>query len=130
MEQITITLPILAPGETYAGLILNDEGTPTHHLILAAGDEADLTWEQAKAFAEKAGGELPTRQEQSLLFANCKKQFEEDWYWSGEQHASYAGYAWYQYFGSGGQGFNHFDDELRARAVRRLPICPFTHSSI
>lgn len=120
MEQ-TITLPTLAEGETYAGLILNEDGSPSHHLILLPGDEA-LTWAKAKAFAKKAGGELPTRQEQSLLFANCKKQFKTDWYWSSEACASASGYAWVQYFSYGGQSNHGISHKIRARAVRRLPI--------
>jgi hypothetical protein len=120
MEQ-TITLPLLATGETYAGLILNADGTPSHHLILLNGDKS-LTWEKAKAFATKASGDLPTRQEQALLFANCKAQFKADWYWSGEAYASGSGYAWYQDFGYGTQCYDDILIKLRARAVRRLPI--------
>ena len=117
----TITLPTLAEGETYAGLILNEDGSPSHHLILLPGDEA-LTWEKAKSFAEKSGGELPTRQEQALLFANCKKQFKADWYWSGEACASDSGSAWFQGFYGGHQGGSAIIYKLRARAVRRLII--------
>ena len=120
MEQ-TITLPTLAAGETYAGLILNEDGAPSHHLILLAGDKS-LTWEKAKAFAQKAGGELPTRQEQALLYANCKTQFKSDWYWSGELYASGSGSAWCQYFDNGRQLSYGVGSELRARAVRRLII--------
>ena len=120
MEQ-TITLPTLAAGETYAGIVLAENGTPSHHLVLLKGDKA-LTWEKAKEFAEKAGGELPTRQEQALLFANCKKQFKSDWYWSGEAYASASGFAWYQSFLTGNQSLSAINIKLRARAVRRLPI--------
>lgn len=117
----TITLPTLAEGETYAGLVLNEDGSPNHHLILLPGDKS-LTREKAKAFAVKAGGELPTRQEQALLFANCKKQFKADWYWSGEAYASGSGYAWCQDFDYGDQSLIVLGTKLRARAVRRLPI--------
>ncbi len=118
----TIDLPLLADGEAYAGIVLSDDGTPTHHLILLAGDEENLTWKKAKAFAEKAGGDLPSRQEQSLLFANCKKNFAKDWYWSGDQPASVAGFAWCKCFYDGVQSYDHFGNELRARAVRRVAI--------
>lgn len=116
----TITLPILADGEAYAGLILNEDGTPAHHVILLAGDGGNLTFKQAQKFAADAGGELPTRREQSLLFANCKPHFKADWYWSGELDGSE--YAWCQYFGYGFQDSNDLNGKLRARAVRRLPI--------
>ncbi len=112
----------LRPGEHYAGVILDADGKPSHHLILLPGDVDDVTWAQAKEFAEKAGGELPTRREQALLFANLKGQFEERYYWSSEQHASDDGYAWTQYFDDGGQSYDCKSAELRARAVRRLTI--------
>jgi len=113
----------LQPGEHYAGVILGDDGAPSHHLILLPGDVDDVTWDQAKAFAAEVGGELPTRREQSLLFANLKDQFEQRYYWSGEQHASNAEYAWDQSFGNGYQDYDGGKSaELRARAVRRLTI--------
>jgi len=111
----------LHDGEHYAGIILGKDGTPNHHLILLPGDEK-INWNDAKAFAKKAHGELPTRREQSLLYANLKEQFQEAYYWSGEQHASYAGCAWCQNFSSGSQGNLGINYELRARAVRRLVI--------
>jgi hypothetical protein len=48
--------------------------------------------------------------------------FKERAYWSGTQHASNSGYAWYQGFGNGGQGSAFKGTKLRARVVRRLPI--------
>ncbi len=112
----------LADGEHYAGLILNEDGIPAHHLVLLPGDQDDTNWQAAMDWAKSINGELPTRREQSLLFANCKQQFKEDWYWSGELHASDASSAWSQYFTSGHQGNRHTSHQLRARAVRRLPI--------
>jgi hypothetical protein len=44
------------------------------------------------------------------------------WYWSSTQHASNPSLAWGQYFGDGIQGFIRKSNEVRARAVRRLPI--------
>ena len=122
MQTSALTLPDLATGESNAGLILKEDGTPSHWLILLPGDEKNLTWKKAVAFAKKAGGELPTRQEQSLLFANCKKQFESDWYWSGELYEPVSGYAWCQGFFNGYQDHSHLSASLRARAVRRLPV--------
>lgn len=112
----------LKHGERYAGIILGKDGAPNHHLILLPGDAEDMDWEGAKKFAASAGGELPTRREQSLLFANLKEEFEDRWYWSSEQHASDSDYAWCQNFHDGRQDCSHETDELRARAVRRLVI--------
>jgi len=112
----------LADGEHYAGLILNNDGTPSHHLVLLPGDHDDAEWQAAMEWAKSINGELPTRREQSLLFANCKQHFQADWYWSGEPHASDARSAWYQYFTSGYQSDHYVGNRCRARAVRRLPI--------
>jgi len=113
---------ILKKGEHYAGIILGKDGQPDHHLILLPGQASDVTFAQAQEFVTKAGGELPTRREQSLLYANLKEEFEERWYWSGEQHASSSVCAWGQKFSNGDQYTNHKDYEYRARAVRRLVI--------
>ena len=110
----------LRPGEEYAGIILDPKGD--YHVFLLPGYVEGVTWAQAKEFAKKAGGELPTRREQSLLFANLKECFQERWYWSSEQHASGSDYAWYQYFGNGTPGYNHKSGSYRARAVRRVSI--------
>jgi hypothetical protein len=109
----------LAHGERYAGLVLGEDGTPQHHLVLLTDDGDDMTWADAVAWATQAGGALPTRQEQALLFANCKAQFQPTWYWSGEPHEN-GSYAWGQDFDNGAQSTNHKDDTCQARAVRRL----------
>lgn len=121
-----ITLPAtdidLAADEIYAGLILNDDGTPSHHLVLLPGDNDEANLEASKAWAASINGELPSRREQSLLFANCKQHFKADWYWSGEAHASDARYAWCQDFTTGLQSNDRVGIQCRARAVRRLII--------
>lgn len=117
----TIELPELAEGETYAGLILNEDGTPSHRLIALPG-EVKATFAKAKAMVVKDAKELPTRQEQALAFANCKALFQSDWYWSGEEHASGSAFAWCQYFGNGSQSTTTKGGKLRVRFFRRLPI--------
>nr|WP_254608771.1 DUF1566 domain-containing protein [Burkholderia contaminans] len=114
--------PAVQDGEKYAGLILDDNQRPIHHLILLPGDAEELTWEEAKAWAAEQGGELPTRREQSLLFANLKVEFVSAWYWSCEMHETESGWAWYQDFYFGAQHNLPQGSEFRARAVRRLPI--------
>ena len=112
----------LKPGQRYAGLILKEDGTPSHHLILLPGEAEEVNWADAKEWAAEAGGELPTRREQSLLFANLKSEFKEAWYWSGEQHQSSPSCAWTQLFLNGRQDGYHQLSEFRARAVSRLFI--------
>lgn len=113
---------ILQPGERYAGIILGKDGAPDHHLILLPGEAESVNWQQAGEFAVKAGGELPTRREQSLLYANLKDEFQSAWYWSGEQHAAYSGNAWSQDFDLGTQYWRYKSNLNRARAVRRIAI--------
>jgi hypothetical protein len=112
----------LKRGEKYAGIILGKDGAPDHHLILLPQKAESVNFAAAQSFAKKEGGDLPTRREQSLLFANLKEEFEPRWYWSGEQHAADSDYAWQQYFSLGGQVSGHKYVEVRARAVRRLVI--------
>lgn len=126
-ETAVITLPgttiSLAAGELYAGILLDEDGQPGHHLILLPGDVEGRSWESAKSWAQEQGGELPTLREQSLLFANLKSHFEAAWYWSAEEYETDGAYAWCQGFGDGRQnGSRKGDDDCRARAVRRLEI--------
>ena len=48
--------------------------------------------------------------------------FDPVWYWSSTQLASASDYAWGQNFLNGGQYYDTTVTQLRARAVRRLPI--------
>ena len=94
----------LKDGEHYAGLILGKDGEPDYHLILMPGrDNKKFTWDQAVKAAQEAGGELPTRREQALLYTNLKDQFQPTWYWSGEQYAASPSNAWGQDFINGYQ---------------------------
>lgn len=112
----------LRHGEHYAGLIIGKDGESSYHLILLPGEAESVNWQAAKDWATSIDGELPTRREQSLLYANLKEEFKESWYWSGEQHASDSGDAWCQTFGDGGQSYGSKSSNFRARAVRRLVI--------
>jgi len=117
-------IPELNEDERYAGIIIDSAtGQPTHHLILIPQQPAErLSWDKAMAWAASIGAELPTRQESALLYANLKPAFEPTWYWTGEQHAGYASFAWTQYFDLGTQFLNDKGYEGRVRAIRRVPI--------
>ena len=112
------TAIVLAEGEVYAGLALKEDGTPSHHLVLLPG-EHEGDWASAKAWAKRAGGELPTRREQPLLFAHAKAGFQARYYWSSEAHEN-GSYAWLQYFDDGFQDWDDVSYEYCARAVRRV----------
>jgi hypothetical protein len=125
-QQVEYVFPetqiALAPGEHYAGLILGKDGESSYHLILLPGEQEEINWTDALAWAKEQVGELPNRREQALLYANLKEEFKEAWYWSNTQHASLSDSAWCQYFSNGYQ-FNLSEyDELRARSVRRLSV--------
>ena len=109
----------LAPGEHYAGAVLDEQGHVKHHLVLmAAKPDGELAWQAAMDWAAAVGGALPTRQEQALLYANCKPHLKARWHWSCETEGS--SYAWSCYFGYGTQGYDGRSAEGCAVAVRRL----------
>lgn len=115
--------PQLAEGEVYVGVVTEDGKIESaRHVILLPGDNGPAQWADAKAWAAKQGGELPTRMELLLLFKTQRGAFKERAYWSGEEFAGYDAYAWGQSFYGGLQGSWHKAIELRARAVRRVII--------
>lgn len=119
MQQLQI--PPLAEGEIYIGAI-GDKAGNLHHIILLPGDNDDATWQGQMEWAKSIGGDLPSRVEQAMLWDNHRDQFKKTWYWSNETHHAESGWAWLQLFDSGYQYSDHKNFELRARAVRRLPI--------
>ena len=117
-----ITIPDLNSGEKYLGAIIKADGTG-HHIIQLPGEKEDITWKDAKAWAESIGGTLPDRVEQALMFRDHKPDYKTgDPYWSGVEVAGLESFAWYQTFLNGYQLNWRKDHEFRAVAVRRLPI--------
>lgn len=117
---------ILSTTPRYAGTPLTPEGRPAHHLfLLDARPNQRMTWQQAKDWAASVGGELPTPQEQSLLFANCRDALPQERCWSSKQDKEEASYAWYCNFSNGYQSNYLKSYEGSAVAVRRLPLESF-----
>lgn len=114
-------VPAAQPGERYAGIAFVD-GAPSHHLfLLDAKSDKKMNWDAADAWAKGVGGELPTRFESALLYANLRDQFDtNNWHWTATQFS--AGSAWVQGFGNGSQDTSDKSLEFLARAVRRLPL--------
>ena len=113
----------LQEGEIYAGLILGKNGERDYHLVLLAAKPGKyLNWQPALDWAKSVGGDLPTRNEQSLLFANVPEQFNRAWYWSNTTRAGSSACAWMQHFSDGSQDDCHKSYEYSARAVRRIYI--------
>jgi|GEM_PF-1711580 len=70
---------------------------------------------------------LPSRRELALCYAQVPDAFPKEWHWSSTQLS--ADWAWSQYFLYGGQSYYGKDYEGRVRAVRRLVIESFSHST-
>jgi len=121
MNAAKFAMPELNDGETYAGAIVNPDGTG-HHIVIMPGDHDEANWADSMEWAKSICGDLPDRVEQALFFKHLPDQFRKDWYWSNSQHAADSDCAWYQLFGSGFQSISHESYELRARAVRRVAI--------
>lgn len=124
-ETTTIHLPAVAielpPGERYAGPVLDEAGQIKHHLVLLPERPAQrVTWQDAMAWAEGIGAQLPDRQEQALLFANCKPHLQPGWHWSCQEDEEDASYAWRCHFYYGGQYGDLKSFDGSAVAVRRL----------
>ena len=119
--EIKGTTITLQPGERYAGAVLDDDGNHKHQLVLMAQrPTSKLAWQAAMDWATSVGGVLPTRQEQALLYANCKPHLDPLWHWSSETHESESSYAWNCYFRYGGQYDYPKSSEASVVAVRRV----------
>lgn len=111
----------LQPGERYVGPVLDTDGKVEHHLVLIdQRPDGKLNWQAAMAWAEAVGGTLPTRQEQALLYANCKRHLAPVWHWSCETYEDDASYAGDCYFSNGNQGYGLKSCGGGAVAVRRV----------
>ncbi|BEP93253.1 hypothetical protein GmRootA79_16370 [Acidovorax sp. A79] len=121
--------PHLPDGARHAGTVLDEAGQPQHRLILlAARPDKRMNWQDAKAWATSVGGDLPSPQEQALLFANCRDALPKAWCWSNKTHEQDASYAWCCAFYDGHQDYGHKSYEGSAVAVRRLPLESFSSS--
>ena len=117
-----VALPVLPDGEFHAGLILKEDGTPDYWLVGLPGELESADWQTAMDWANERGGNLPSLRELNLIRANARQHFKNYWYWSCEAHESDSSWAWSQLFYYGYQIINRKYYQLRARAVRRLPI--------
>lgn len=117
--------PPLNEGEIHIAALTDAKGE-LYHLILLPGDNDDATHAAQLEWAKSIGGDLPSRVEQALLWERARDQFRKDWYWSNETES---GWAWYQDFRNGYQGYDSKYHELCARAVRRFAHLILGHSN-
>jgi hypothetical protein len=123
-------------GGHFAGVCIGVDGAPDYLLIVGPEYDGYLNWQRANEWAgtlelgEFTDYTLFNRREGAILFDRVRSLFKTTWYWTNEQHARYAAYAWFQYFGYGDQGGWRKGSSLRVRAVRRIPIQSFSNSVI
>lgn len=102
----------------FAGITSTKKG---HFAVIKLPQEgSNLTHQQAKAWAKKLGGELPTRPVAAMLFANLKKLLREIWHWTADTQG--APFAYRCYFTSGYQYYCPKSFEGSAVAVRLIQI--------
>jgi hypothetical protein len=121
MNETITNAPVIGQpfeGGTYIGLTIRNN-TPMHLILLP--EQFVGTWKQSLAWAKKLDAQLPTRMDLLAMWNNAREGLE-GWIWSCEEVASHPEYAWYQYFYDGTQSYGYKVSELRARAVRRVPI--------
>lgn len=103
-------------GGTFAGITTKPDGA--HYAVFLLPEQGEnLTWQQALAWADEQGGELPTRPVASMLFANVKDKLKPEWHWTSE-----ASCAWLCGFGYGYFRYYHKSSEGCAVAVRLIPL--------
>lgn len=110
-------------GGKYGGIGRGLNGAADHHLVVYQEAPSRMNHAAALEWAKAEGGEIWTRWDSALCFANLRELFRTDeYYWTATQHEAYSAYAWIQAFGDGPQLDHHKDTEYRARLVRRFPI--------
>lgn len=112
-----VVTPPLNDGETYLCGIVDANGDVEHTVIVAINNERG-EWQEQMGWAKALGADLMTRPEQAVAYAKHKDLFEEAGYWSNEDAGD--GFAWFQDFDFGLQGYYGQNGRLRAVAVRRF----------
>lgn len=121
------TLGTTFNGGIYAGITTGKDGAPYALVLLPHKPVGDLSWQEAMDWAKGAlvEGDLPTRPEAALLFANVRDHLVKAWHWTNETDEDDASCAWFCYFGSGGQFYLRKSASGAAVAVRRLALESF-----
>lgn len=107
---------------TFRGITTLPNGTHSAVILLPNKAQERMSWTKAMAWAEGAGGQLPSRPVAALLYANAKAEFEPNWHWTNEPHSD--SYAWTQTFDYGRQDYTSKTGEFSAVAVRLIQLTP------
>jgi len=112
---------LLAPGEWYAGAVLNEDGSLKHHIIVGATQDSGLNFDHAQAFAKARGLYAPTIQEARLIVAHRHGRLDGmSWFWTCEPHKENSAFAWDCYLDDGGVNYCGRSASGGAVAVRRV----------
>jgi hypothetical protein len=107
------------------GALSYNDGLANTRSMAEAGS-ALAKWALALRIGDYDDWHIPSRLESLVMFGETKGteafDFELDWYWTSTQHASPSDFAWCQLFLDGYQNLDLKGYELRARAVRSIPI--------
>lgn len=106
-------------GQKVDGAASRFDGMANTQAMAAAGCHAAI-----KVLAAPGNLHIPSQAELTLLAATLPEQFSSDWHWSSTQ--SSAGYAFGQDFEYGYSDWYGKGTERRVRAVRGLPLQPFS----
>ena len=120
--------PHLDDGEVYVGAFVGADGSYLHHTVLLPFDRDVAPWSEQMDWAKGEGVELPNRLELLMMWMTMRERFQKTAYWACDVHHEDSADAWFQGFGYGLQDSTRKGAALRAVAVRRSPIQPFTHS--
>ena len=104
-----------------AGALSYNDGDANTQAMAKAGSALGK-WAQGLRIEGFGDWYLPSRLEALILFGELqdKDAFKRAWYWTSTQYAGDDASAWVQSFDYGYQLRNRKNDQLRARAVRRL----------
>lgn len=106
-------------GGAFAGIVTMPDGKHVAVVLLPERGE-DMNYDQAVAWAEEQGAQLPTRPVAALLFSNVQTLLQPRWHWCLETEGAF--YAWCCNFYNGFQDLHLKSYELSAVAVRLIPL--------
>lgn len=106
-------------GGAFAGITTKPDGTHVAVVLLPERGE-DMNYDQAVAWAEEQGAQLPTRPVAALLFSNVQPLLQPRWHWCLETEG--ASFAWLCSFHFGGQYSGPPNFKGSAVAVRLIPL--------
>jgi len=115
-------------GESYAGIILGENGAPDYHLfelprIPGEKYNFDAAMKRAKLLTGEFEILVANRDENQLIRINSANSSGAiGWHWTSEKLAVNTDYAWVQGFNTGTQCCYHKSNEFSAAFVRRIYI--------